>query len=363
MAGEYFEKWISSDGIIEKAGAQPDLPGSWWRVDEEMVDGVDLYLGTVRGDLDELPGSELFVEVEVHPVPALHDIMWGTADAIVIQPWGDLVVRDFKYGKGVLVMPEFNDQGMFYALGAMHFVGAGEYDVNRVRIGIVQPRKPDQDGEVDREWVTTPRQLLSLETQLERAVEATEAADAPLNPGAHCKFCPAELTCPALQRLMVTNVMASVPDDLMEIEVEDVDVRYPDVTDGPAILRARKLWSVMKSWGKRVEEITHEAAQLRTPGLGLKLVDGEGHRRWLDTNDAAQELVDEFDFTPAEIFEPRTLRSPAQIEKLITGKKGKEWVNERVMRPRTDPKLVPETDSRPAIATMMDMLDAAGDVD
>lgn len=366
-AQHFFRQWISADGILEKGSVKPDLPGAWFQVDGEMVDGVNLYTGRVRETVDSLPGAELLIETEVYPVPGLRDIMWGTADAIIIEPWGDLVVDDFKYGKGVLVSPEFNDQGMFYALGAMHAIEVGPDDIERVRIGIVQPRKPDSDGNVEREWATSPHQLVAFQAQLERAVEETSKPDAPLNPGAHCKFCPAELTCPALRMMMVREVMLDVPEDLdlAEVKIEDLNIRYPDVNDGPAIKRARALWAVMKSWGKRVEELSHQAANIGT-AFGMKLVDGQGHRRWVDELEAIEALTDpsgEFCLSEDEVLEPRALRSPAQIEKIIRGKAGKEFTEQRTVRPRTAPKLVPDTDPRPAITTMMDMLEAVVDVD
>ena len=368
-ARHYFGQWISADGILEKRGVRPEFPGSWFEVDDEMVDGVSMYVDQVRGIVDSTPGAELYIEQEVYPVPELKDVVWGTADAVIVEPWGDLIVYDFKYGKRVLVMPQWNDQGMFYSLGALLRYSPGVDDVAQVRVGIVQPRRPDSEGETIREWATPPRRLLSFADQVRNAVRLSDDPQAPLIPGDHCTFCPAELTCPALEAMRRTEILANVPDDielLEEATPESIGARFPDVNDGAQIRRARELWRILKSWGRRVDEITMDAAQRNVPGLGLKIIQGLGHRAFIDEDAVAAGLLD-LGLTTEDITHPSKLLSPARIENALralgwTGKERKAWVDERTTRPLAAPKLVADTDSRPAIPSTMDLLETVGDI-
>jgi hypothetical protein len=72
------------------------------------------------------------------------DVIWGTADAIVLK--GEvLYVRDLKYGANAVVEAEDNKQLKIYALAALLTVkGAVKY----VDVGIVQPRAKHPDGPI-----------------------------------------------------------------------------------------------------------------------------------------------------------------------------------------------------------------------
>lgn len=60
-------------------------------------------------------------------------------------------MADFKYGKGVEVEAEENDQLSYYALGALDYVGFGFPDIEEVVLAISQPRLRREVSE----WTTT----------------------------------------------------------------------------------------------------------------------------------------------------------------------------------------------------------------
>ena len=86
------------------------------QVDEEMVEAVGRYVDTVWA-LSQ--GNELLVEQRVdfsHIVGV--DESFGTADGVIIAG-NELQIHDLKYGKGVRVDAEHNEQLQLYALGAL----------------------------------------------------------------------------------------------------------------------------------------------------------------------------------------------------------------------------------------------------
>src|ERR1017187_3876149 len=91
--------------------------GDAFTVDDEMVDGVQVYLDYVRGLVgpkDTLVVEQRFDLSEVHPG------CFGTADATVWKPAEALLIApDFKYGAGIPVKVEGNPQLQYYALGAL----------------------------------------------------------------------------------------------------------------------------------------------------------------------------------------------------------------------------------------------------
>ena len=154
------------------------------KVDQEMIDYVQIYLDTVRADMAET-GGVLTVEKkgDLHWV---HKDISGTSDASVGQLMGLLRVYDLKYGKGVVVEPEENPQQMIYALIEILEVNPNMYE--EVELVIVQPRAFHPAGPV-RRWRISVSDLFKWAKQkLKPAALATMTENALLVSGDHCRF-------------------------------------------------------------------------------------------------------------------------------------------------------------------------------
>ena len=123
------------------------------------------------------------------------------------QAIGRLSVIDLKYGAGVPVEVEDNPQLLYYGLGAL--LANKQWKPHEVEVVIVQPRCPHPDGPV-RSQVLQVVDLLEFAADLVEAVKRTEEASeqhatldtlnwmrAYLNPGDHCRWCPAAAICPS----------------------------------------------------------------------------------------------------------------------------------------------------------------------
>jgi len=107
-----------------------------FEVTEEMVESVNIYLETIKADLEKK-----YSKVEVEKQFKLTTNIWGTVDAVLVV--GDKAyVYDFKYGAGVVVEVEDNPQLMIYALGAIK----RRTKVKTVDLVIVQPRHTAVQG-------------------------------------------------------------------------------------------------------------------------------------------------------------------------------------------------------------------------
>lgn len=119
-----------------------------------------------------------------------------------------------------------------------------------------------------------------------------------LNPGSHCKFCGAILTCPKVKRTTEEFFeMSKANKETLEFkriyEMKDAVVAFLDALDG-------YLKNELES-GKQI------------PGLFLD--ETSGHRRWIDAGEVAEKLS----FLGDKRYKPRELKTPAQMEK-IAGK-------------------------------------------
>lgn len=315
-------------------------------VDGDMVEAVGLYVETVYSlfdpDKDERHTEKQFDLSSIHPG------CFGTADCVVWKPAERLlIVIDFKYGAGIPVNVRGNPQLRYYALGALLECG---YPAQRVKIMIVQPRCSHPDGVV-RDEELDAIDLLDFKGDLVEYARRTEDPNAPLSPGDWCRFCPAAALCPALSAQ--ANAVAKAefqPTFAMEKREGRRETYEPE-----KLRLALDSLPVLEAYIKNVREFAYAEAEQGKVIPGYKLVEKRATRKWKAEGaviDAAQLLgVDD-----AILFEPRAIRSPAQLEKEL-GKSDFAAFEAKddkggplyIVKESSGHTLVPEHDKRPAV--------------
>jgi hypothetical protein len=243
------------------------------------------------------------------------------------------IVLDWKFGDGVLVSAEENEQLLFYAAAAMRtdeakwvFEGATE-----IECIIVQPPEI-------RRWVTTPQRVALFEQELRRAVHESHSEAASMAMGDHCRWCAAKPICPKMtgqvERVLQTKLQA-LPIDQIAMQLEQADTIESYIKD------LRALATQMLENGQIVP--------------GFKLVAKRGTRQWT-SEDAVDAWVDANGLTK-EAYESK-LRSPAQMEKVLKKYK-KELPPELVVSISSGSTLAADSDSRPAVLQIGKQLSAA----
>lgn len=300
----------------------------------EMAEAVQVYLDTVRGDAGDTAPLR-YIEQKFH-LKEVHPDLFGTADCVQVWPKQKFMrVYDYKHGAGVAVEVEDNEQLKYYALGALITYGK---PITEVELVIVQPRCPHAGGQVRRHRFKA-FELMDFEGDLVKAAKATEAPDAPLKLGEHCKWCKAAALCPEAKK----KAQAAA-----KIEFA-ADKPY----DPAELAEALALAETLDSWVTSVRAFAYgEATHGRTPP-GWKLVDKRPSRKWKADEHTIETELSRIGLTVLDIYEPREVKSPAQIEKVIgKGKKNAdrlavvETLTEKVSSGQT---LVPESDARPAV--------------
>jgi hypothetical protein len=267
-----------------------------YAIGAEMADAVQVYLDAVRAELgpDDLLLVEQHFSLDRLNPPAE---MFGTADAVIYKPGlRRLVVFDLKYGAGVPVEALGNPQTRYYALGACMALAVRA--VSEVEIVIVQPRAPHPAGPIRRETISA-FDLVEWSADLLEAAQRTGAANAPLVPGAWCRFCPAAGICPALrdQALATAQVefgLAPSPSPPILASLPAEEVRQPLVA---------------------VDLDAHVEPEAGRVFPGGKVVPKRTTRRWRDE----QQMVVELRALglPEDGLIACKLKSPAHVEKLV----------------------------------------------
>lgn len=304
-------------------------------VTDEMAEAVQVFVDLVRsfGRPDEEYIEQTISLAPLNPP----EEMFGTTDwAGWWTEYGLMRVLDFKYGTGVAVDATANPQMRYYALGTCLSVGKIPTTITNT---IVQPRGHHPDGPVRSETLTF-QELSDFQSELFEAARATQDPNAPLMVGDWCRFCRALPVCPAQQQ------------HALEVVQSDFEIAAPPA---PETLTVEQLTYVQQSAGwiqDWLREVNGYIVGLIEDGKevpGWKLVPKRAVRRWVRDESEVEERL-----KALGLDDPHTqkLYSPAQAERAIKAAAGmerppdwQEWFESK----SSGPKLVPESDPRPAL--------------
>lgn len=288
-------------------------------VDQDMADALQVYLDEVNA---RAKGADLYVEQRVDLSEAFGvDDQFGTSDATIVDlPKRHLTVTDLKYGMGVKVYAEKNEQMMSYALGELiKWSLVGEFDF--ITMVIVQPRIDHID-----EWTCSAADLWEFQVRATSAVKcATKEGERVLSPGEkQCRWCRAKATCPALAAMVSTEIF----DDFQAIDsptlVTEARPAIPS-TDEKLGCRMGNL-DIIEDWCRAVraegERRVFAGATIPGPdGLPYKVVEGRrAPRKWLD--DKATEIEGLLVGVLGErAYEPKAIITAGAAAKILDKKK------------------------------------------
>ncbi|EPA3719688.1 DUF2800 domain-containing protein [Klebsiella aerogenes] len=324
--------------------------------DPEMHDYVLRYVDAVW-TLAE--GNELMVEQRVdfsHIVGVENS--FGTADAVVIVG-NELQIHDLKYGRGVQVDAEQNEQLQLYALGALEQFNL-LYDFDSVRLFIHQPRLNHVS-----EWALSVEELEAFGQRAQEAAanvivmfniaECEGVNTLPLEnftPGEkQCRFCKASAICTAREQFHMQTVAGDFDDLTAPIGelVTSAIARVPMLTN-EQLAEIYGQADFLESWLKAIRDRVNSELNAGHPVPGFKLVTGkQGNRAWRNEVEA-EELLKSFRLKQDQMYSQKVI-SPTQAEKLLKKESPRRWTKVEALITRSDgkPTIAPESDPRPAL--------------
>ena len=231
------------------------------------------------------------------------------------------IVLDWKFGSGVAVEVEENEQLMFYAAAAMR-TDATKWafeGVTEVELIIVQPPAVKR-------WTTTVARIKAFEVDLAAAVKLSAQPDAPLAAGDHCKWCTAKPVCP---------IMTGAADRALRAKLDALPVDQ--------IAHYLDQVPLIEEFIRGLQALAQQILEEGQPVGGWKLVPKRATRQWTD-DDTAAEWLEANGVYPLQ--EPKVI-SPAVAEKAL--KKAKiELPADLVVAVSSGNTLAPGDDPRPA---------------
>ena len=284
----------------------------------EISKAVDVYLEAVWDEFDLDPDAVIEVEqgFALDLDAAEPGEVFGTNDALVYSPARrKLTIFDYKHGAGVMVDVEDNTQLKFYAIGAMQ--GHPEWDVREIELVIVQPRAFSASGDGVKRWSLPMAEVIEFPYELNEAVAKCKTDDAPLNPGDHCRWCPAATICTAREQSFVTAVREDFAGvDLLGIEPVALAIE-PASLDFDRMAEIVAAYDRLGSWVSSLRTAMDEHLLSGGTVKGWKVVEAVARRAWTV---GEQEIADYLELmygVPEGELRPRKLVTITDAKKLL----------------------------------------------
>ena len=275
--------------------------------------------------------DRIFVEERV-PVGAAvgidqPDIMWGTCDLIGIKNRTYHVI-DYKFGR--VPVPSKPVQAMAYLAGALHLIEPP--DRAQYRITILQPGVT-RDPIVEK---VTRKELDRFAAETRDAVALALSDNAPFGPSEDgCRYCPGSGACRAQMEWAIAQDFDEIdPEDLTDAEIASFLEKEKLILLAMAAIKTQAQQRL--SMGRKIP--------------GFKLVESITRRKWRDEEELI-EYLQASNVIDLDIAMPRTLLSPAQMEKKVKG------VEKFIEHPRGNPTIAPDSDKRPALEPDFEQLE------
>lgn len=311
----------SYDPIIDEALPIKDehLKNPLFSID--MADYIRDYCDYVIGENYEMQKadglSEMFLERKVDITDYAPD-SFGSVDVTLVSD-KTIHIIDLKYGAGVKVFADHNEQTMLYALGALK--AAASKDITNIRMTIAQVRLDHYDT-----FEMSKGELLDwAEKVLKPAAKAAIQGKGKQVIGSWCGFCPVKAQCRA-QRDAILADFDEKPEPLLLSDEEIVDLIGKIDT--------------YKSWIESVNKYVYDRAIQGYKWEGYKLVAGRSSRVIKDEAKIRQALLNEF--LEDEVLNIK-LKGIGDLEKLLGKKVFSARFGDAIESRPGAPKLVPES--------------------
>jgi hypothetical protein len=313
-------------------------------VTKDMADYVQMYVDYVLREV--LHEDDVLLLEQKMPVEHLTGEKGakGTGDAVILSPSTRTIkVIDLKFGMGLKVFAEENEQLMIYGLAALELYSMlGVFDT--VELHIVQPRLDHFD-----KWEASVEVLEAFGFMVGYAAQAVAEAEIILEDkffdpsDKACRWCPAKNKC----EVRANHILTIVADDFVDTTKEINGLNTGRELDNSQLANIMRAIPMIEDFCKSVRTQVQNELVMGNGVNGFKLVEGKrGTRKWINEKDVlAQVLVNE---DPLLIFE-RSLISPTTAGKLFKGTATWDALQEYITQSPGKPSVAPMDDPRPVL--------------
>ena len=314
---------------------------------DDMTRHAEFYVSVLEEIVSEAVLDPPLVLVEQRVDTGIEGV-WGTSDALILFDT-ELVVVDYKYGRGVQVASEDNSQLKLYGLGGLrffqeHYPKQAEM-VETVRMVVVQPRSGTPVS--DFSMLAKDLETWGRVTAAPRAAQALAREGEVVPSEEACRWCPAAGACAVRAEKMLREDFGTEPEKLTPTELSGIMERISDIESWTKAVREYALY-VLYDQGEEIP--------------GFKSIWKDGSRKIVDAEAAIKKLMAKR-YRKAEVSrtQPQTL---SVLDKLVGGPdKLADILGDTLSVGEGKPTVVPEDHKAPAFTKADQAADEFADED
>jgi len=336
----------------------PDADPSKW-LDEEMTfDGfkfkfnaeheraVRFYIDAVWALKDDYPDAKLYVEEEVSLASYGKDYasIFGTADCILDQRFGTLLVIDLKGGKGVSVSADSSQPKLYGLMAAGKLLMTYE----KIVTIIIQPR--DRQGAYYKVAEHEPADLLEWwENTVKPAIDDGRSANPSFCASEDaCRWCDASGDCETQAAAALGIVSRSGEFDFCDIDTDEtLETKEVGSLEPEVLAYIMDNSKFISDFLGAVQLSILNKLQKGEDVPNYKVVEGRKNRIWDPDQDIEAVLKNQVRFKVAEMYDKK-VKSPPNILKITPASK-RDIVEGLIVKPPGKPTVAKLSDRRPSL--------------
>ena len=211
-----------------------------YEIDDDMAEGVNVYIQYIRGLMIKHPTARIYVEPRVTMSSVHRSEVFGYIDCLIIVIDDSVMyVSDYKGGRVIVDVNE-NAQIAHYSISALDTY-KGWFNIRKVVGTIIQPHMEHADGIV-RTWVMTIEDLYKWRDIIVEAIRKSKDKDAKRTAGKWCTYCPARGECRTNILHTMSMAMGDTPfGNMSDEEIESILPFIPSMKKNLAAIEERGL--------------------------------------------------------------------------------------------------------------------------
>lgn len=331
--------------------------------DVEMAEHVRVAYNYISKIISHINPYQIDVELKL---PVFYsDKDKGTLDFGMVQILDNchfnVIVLDWKYGKGHYVEVEKNKQILSYAMSYLNYLSTkfDSFIVDKVTTIIYQPRCLSKEGKTARAYTYTMPELKALCNEIEDRVEvAYHLLSAPQSEveantcaGEHCLFCKLRQTCRKHYELINKDALLLLEDIKEEKNVENF--KNISLLSDEEMIKIIEFGETklpkLKSYIEDVMKLLQNRLESGEKIPGLKLVEGRGRRKWIDDE---EHIINTLESAGVDCTKT-VLKTLTEVESILKTIDRKDLLSSLVTMSEGKVRVALESDKRKTVDTTL----------
>lgn len=348
---------LSEKSLVERGkyfpfeiGDELEADGFKVTITEELSEVIKYYFSAVVELEATYPDADMYVEqrVDLSAYGVEYSNVFGTADVILKEIFGTLIVIDLKTGVGHSVPADAEQLKMYAVMAA----GDALLSYEKIITVVIQPR--DKYGDKIKMAEHKPEDLdVWMREEVIPAIDDSRSENPTFQASEEgCRWCGFKGKCKAQAEFAMQ--IASKDFELVESIDQLFDEMYissPDELSNDVVSKILDMTKFFEDWLKSVRSVALGRSLEGQDIPNYKIVESIKHKTWDPDKDIEHILRKELKLRKKDIFEEKLLSPNAILELVKKDEKLIKRITELIIKPQGYPTLAKLSDRRSVMET------------